>query len=237
MEGFRPAVLSVLIDGPSSLPFGERGTWQAILPASYCSRSDVSYQWYYGVYNVQGQLSWIPFGANRPTATQRMGITRVELISNEPTFVYLRLVVNAGSEQSEGFFWADCSDCQTTLLAASKQEPGSNVSSWDFNTPTLQTPLTEEFTKIKQPCFLEKSYPNPAQDASTLRWQIPSDMEVSLTVYDMLRRPVLKPLISTLAPAGAHETVLNLRQLPSGNYMVMLRAGDHICTKIISIIH
>jgi Secretion system C-terminal sorting domain len=90
---------------------------------------------------------------------------------------------------------------------------------------------------LKQPCFLESVFPNPANDASTLRWQVPSNMEVSLTVYDMLRRPVLKPLVPTLTPAGTHETMLNLQHLPSGNYMVLLRSRDHLCTKIITVIH
>jgi hypothetical protein len=237
VEGFRPAVLSVLIDGPNSLPFGERGTWQAVLPSSYCLRNDVSYQWFYGVYSAQGQLSWVPFGPNRPTATQRMGLTRAEIASSEPTFVYLRVIVNVGSEQAESYFWADCSDCQAPVLAAAKQESSSSVNSWGLETPIPQTLLTEEFVKLRQPCFLETFYPNPAQDASTLRWHIPTDTEVSLTVYDMLRRPVLKPMTEIQTAAGTHETTLNLRNLPSGNYIVMLRAGGHLCTKIISVIH
>jgi hypothetical protein len=115
--------------------------------------------------------------------------------------------------------------------------PGKGGIIYRASVAPLTSVREESKPPLASPCFLDNSYPNPAQDASTLRWHIPTDTEVSLTVYDMLRRPVLKPLVLTKISAGTHETMLNVRHLPSGNYIIILRAGEHLCTKIISIVH
>ncbi len=104
------------------------------------------------------------------------------------------------------------------------------------------SPLTsikdEYFTPVStEPCFLEQNYPNPAHDFTTLRWRIPKDMTVTLTVYDSYRRPIMKPISAAQTLAGIQETILDIRSLPTGTYLVLLRAGQNICTKFITVIH
>ncbi len=91
--------------------------------------------------------------------------------------------------------------------------------------------------QLTEPCFLEQNYPNPANMITTLRWRVPKETEVSITVYDTYRRPILKPVTSFQTSAGIHETLLDVHSLPSGTYTVMLRTEQHICTKLITIIH
>jgi hypothetical protein len=54
-----------------------------------------------------------------------------------------------------------------------------------------------------------------------IKYQIPNDGLVKLTVYDMLGREV-KTLVNNFQPAGTYEIVLNASDLTSGVYFYRL---------------
>jgi len=72
--------------------------------------------------------------------------------------------------------------------------------------------------------------PNPFTSSTTIRYDIPRDAQVTLTVYDVLGRKVTT-LVSSRQPAGSHETQLDGGSLASGVYFCRLTAGDSHDTK------
>ena len=77
---------------------------------------------------------------------------------------------------------------------------------------------------------LYQNYPNPFNPVTTIRFEIPSDQEIDLTLFDMLGREV-KTLFKGKAPAGIMAVDFNADGLPSGVYIYRLKAGNFLASK------
>ncbi|KAB2924907.1 MAG: T9SS type A sorting domain-containing protein [Bacteroidetes bacterium] len=82
---------------------------------------------------------------------------------------------------------------------------------------------------------LEQNYPNPFNPSTTIRFALPNDASVKLTVYDILGREV-RSLVNTDMNAGFHQVVWNGRNnngstVASGVYIYRVEAGSFISTK------
>jgi hypothetical protein len=89
--------------------------------------------------------------------------------------------------------------------------------------------------KIPDVFGLAQNSPNPFTQTTEIRYQLPVDCQVRLTIYDLLGRKV-KTLVNGTQSAGyktAHWDCRNDqgRELPSGIYMYMLRSGSYVETK------
>lgn len=71
---------------------------------------------------------------------------------------------------------------------------------------------------------LEQNYPNPFREATTINYTLPAAGEVSLRVYDAMGRCVAT-LVEGLQECGMYSVPFRVRQIPSGVYTVVLRAG------------
>ena len=72
---------------------------------------------------------------------------------------------------------------------------------------------------------LESAYPNPFNPTTTLSFVVPSDMNVTLSIYDMRGR-LVDELVNDLHKRGNHQVVWNADQYSSGVYMVKLITGS-----------
>ena len=73
---------------------------------------------------------------------------------------------------------------------------------------------------------LMQNYPNPFNPVTTLRYDLPQRAEVTLTIYDILGREVVRLLDGTQQP-GYYRIVwngrtANGREVPSGIYIARL---------------
>lgn len=68
-------------------------------------------------------------------------------------------------------------------------------------------------------------FPSPLLGEATVRYQLPRAGLVSLTLYDVLGRPVLVPLANSAQTAGWHEIRFSAQSLPSGLYIGQLLAN------------
>jgi len=73
------------------------------------------------------------------------------------------------------------------------------------------------------------SYPNPFRQRATIAYDIASESEVRLMVYDVLGREV-RTLVDERQSAGRRKATLQARSLSSGVYVFRLRIGDHVET-------
>ena len=71
---------------------------------------------------------------------------------------------------------------------------------------------------------LDQNYPNPFNPSTTVRYALPEDMTVRLTVHDLLGRRI-SVLVDGLQAAGTHTAVFDGEGLPSGSYLLVLEAG------------
>ncbi|MGA9118390.1 MAG: T9SS type A sorting domain-containing protein, partial [Bacteroidota bacterium] len=76
---------------------------------------------------------------------------------------------------------------------------------------------------------LFQNYPNPFNPATTIRFALPRQIKVRMTIYDVLGREVSVLIDDTLA-AGYHSVVWNAN-VATGVYFVRLQAGGYTATK------
>jgi len=91
-------------------------------------------------------------------------------------------------------------------------------------------------TKIVPEFFtLHQNYPNPFNPITTLKYNLPEQTQVTLTVYDMLGRQVTQ-LVNTTQEAGYRSVQWNAtnffgKPVSAGVYLYQIRAGEFVQTR------
>jgi hypothetical protein len=70
---------------------------------------------------------------------------------------------------------------------------------------------------------LYQNFPNPANPVTVLRYDIPDQAGVTLTLYNLLGQQV-RELVKSEQPAGRYEVEVDMSNLPSGVYIYRLVA-------------
>ena len=76
----------------------------------------------------------------------------------------------------------------------------------------------------------EQNYPNPFNSMSTIRFSIPKEVQVDLSVYNILGEKV-KELKNEVTKPGYFEVEFDASMIASGVYFYRIQAGDFIQTK------
>jgi len=111
---------------------------------------------------------------------------------------------------------------------------------WIFMNPTPGIANTEELNinhdkTIPDQYILFQNYPNPFNPVTTLRYDLPENGHINITIYDMLGREV-KTLINQTQNAGYRSVQWNAtndygKPVSAGIYLYQIQAGEYISTK------
>ncbi|SVD79483.1 uncharacterized protein METZ01_LOCUS432337, partial [marine metagenome] len=74
---------------------------------------------------------------------------------------------------------------------------------------------------------LSNAYPNPFNPVTMLTYDVPSDMAVSMGIYDVRGR-LVDELVNDMREQGRYEITWNADQHSSGVYMVKMTAGTAV---------
>ncbi len=82
---------------------------------------------------------------------------------------------------------------------------------------------------------LDQNYPNPFNPTTTISYSLPKSSQVTLVVYDLLGNKI-KTLANDSFDAGTFKVVWDATndmgvQVPSGNYILKMVAGDFVQTR------
>jgi hypothetical protein len=82
---------------------------------------------------------------------------------------------------------------------------------------------------------INQNYPNPFNPITTLRYDLPENSYVNVTVYDMLGREI-RTLVNQHQDAGFKSVTWNAtndygKPVSAGVYIYQIQAGDYISTK------
>lgn len=77
---------------------------------------------------------------------------------------------------------------------------------------------------------LQQNYPNPFNPVTNIKYSVPNECRVLLTVYNSLGQKV-KELVNGVKAAGEYEAVFNAENLSSGIYFYQLQAGVYTETR------
>jgi len=70
---------------------------------------------------------------------------------------------------------------------------------------------------------LEQNYPNPFNPSTIIKYELPEQSNVKIEIFDMLGQSV-DVLINSEKQAGFYETTWNASNLPSGVYLINIKA-------------
>ena len=73
--------------------------------------------------------------------------------------------------------------------------------------------------------MLLQNYPNPFNPSTVIRYGVPRDGHVTLSVIDVLGRTV-RTLVVEFVEAGYHQINFDVTGIPSGVYFYRLEAGN-----------
>ena len=77
---------------------------------------------------------------------------------------------------------------------------------------------------------LHDNYPDPFNPTTTIEYEVPAQLQVTLIVFDMLGREVVR-LVDADQHPGRYSVTLDASDLPSGTYIYRLVAGDKAIAK------
>jgi hypothetical protein len=77
---------------------------------------------------------------------------------------------------------------------------------------------------------LDQNYPNPFSENTSIRFTLPSSVNVNLCIYDVTGQKVMTVVNEKLSQ-GNHKFSIDTKKLSSGMYYFTLRAGEQVETK------
>jgi len=72
---------------------------------------------------------------------------------------------------------------------------------------------------------LSQNYPNPFNPSTTIKYSVPAQSKIKITLYDIIGNEV-RTLFEGIQPSGVHEINLTADNLPSGVYFVSMTAEN-----------
>jgi hypothetical protein len=101
----------------------------------------------------------------------------------------------------------------------------------DFDgTENLSDVIEVDYSMIPKVFNLSQNYPNPFNPMTTIRFDIPKEVKVTLKMYDMLGAEV-ETLIDEVMEPGYYKYEWNASKFASGVYFYRLTAGNFVSTK------
>jgi hypothetical protein len=77
---------------------------------------------------------------------------------------------------------------------------------------------------------LSQNYPNPFNARTSIRYNLPRAVNVTIDIFDITGRMVER-LISGLQEAGEHSVIWEAAGVSSGVYFYRIRAGEYVSNR------
>ena len=96
--------------------------------------------------------------------------------------------------------------------------------------PVVVTSNPDERSDIPNTVNLNQNYPNPFNPSTQIQFELPSRMQISLKVYDVMGREVAT-LVEDTRSSGRHSVTFDASNLASGVYIYRLQTAEKVFTK------
>ena len=129
----------------------------------------------------------------------------------------------------------DAGDHMSWILISESDKEYTIEGSGEITIPSEETFTLERKAIIPIAYTLHQNYPNPFNPITSLRYDLPEQAQVTLTVYDLIGREVTQ-LVNTAQEAGYRSvqwdaTDMHGKPVSAGVYLYQIRAGEFVQTK------
>jgi hypothetical protein len=112
-------------------------------------------------------------------------------------------------------------------------QDGSNMGAFGIGCDAIILNISDELVPVTY--TLHQNYPNPFNPVTTLRYDLPENDMINITIYDMLGRQV-KTLVNQTQDAGYRSVIWDAtndygKPVSAGLYLYQIQAGEYISTK------
>ena len=112
-------------------------------------------------------------------------------------------------------------------------QDGSNMGAYGIGCDPIILSISSELLPVTY--ILHQNYPNPFNPITTLRYDLPENGLVNITIYDMLGKQV-KTLINQTQDAGYRSVIWDAtndygKPVSAGIYLYQIQAGKYLHTK------
>lgn len=133
-------------------------------------------------------------------------------------------------EPENGYFLTENSPCIDAGNPETELDPDStraDIGMHYFH--HIINAVENQHTSLPSTSRLENPYPNPFNSTTVIEYSLNNVSRVSLKIVDLSGR-TLSTLVNEIASAGSHQVTLDARNLPSGEYLILLNADglNHI---------
>jgi plastocyanin len=141
--------------------------------------------------------------------------------STSDTRIWSSGIIPGGGTYSRQFLTPGVFPYQCSIHVAFGMRDTIRVGTTGVNDPQPAMPGNYE---------LSQNYPNPFNAQTMIKFDLPVDAEVTLSVFDIVGRKV-ETLVAGAQTAGHHEIAWDASVFPSGIYFYQIQAGDFTQTK------
>jgi hypothetical protein len=107
-----------------------------------------------------------------------------------------------------------------------------------FGTLTVSADNKEQLVDIKgnpDKFELNQNYPNPFNPSTQLSYNLKTDANVKLTVFNLVGQSV-RVLVDGFQTAGYYEVTFDANDLPAGIYLYKLQVGEYSSVKRMTLV-
>ncbi|MBZ0202546.1 MAG: T9SS type A sorting domain-containing protein [Ignavibacteria bacterium] len=107
-----------------------------------------------------------------------------------------------------------------------------------FGTLTVSADNKEQLMDFKgnpDKFELNQNYPNPFNPSTLLSYNLKTDANVKLTVFNLVGQSV-RILVDGYQTAGEYEVLFDANELPAGVYLYKLQVGDYSSVKRMTLV-
>jgi hypothetical protein len=91
--------------------------------------------------------------------------------------------------------------------------------------------VSERIGSVPDRVLLGQNYPNPFNPTTTISFSLPSELSVTITVFNALGQLIATPIDHEQRAAGMYAIPLDMSRQPSGTYFCRLQAGFALQTR------
>ncbi len=149
----------------------------------------------------------------------------IDNIQNGTDSFYIQLVVDPEDVSDGSFLYSN--------VYSPDEEGGDNPGGAKSRYVFFEKGKSGNNKNIPTEYSLSQNYPNPFNPVTKIQYEIPKDGLVSLKVYDVLGREVIRrgELVNEVKTAGRYTILLDGSDLSSGVYFYRIESGDFVQVK------